>query len=122
METNFQPTGDQSNVQPSKSINEPPLSTSPASDKKIPVGLIVAVVILVFGALVVWAIFKPLLNQPQTTPSASATPSASPKVVQEKLPIAPDDSTASIGQQLDSVSVDDIDSQFKDIDSDLNKL
>ena len=48
------------------------------------------------------------------------TPSPSEQV--SPSPTPEEDSAASINQQIEDVTIEDVDSQFKDIDSDLNQL
>jgi hypothetical protein len=125
METNFQPNVEQSSSaqpQPAAPVqnvtNEP---KQPKGGKKIHTGLAIGIVVLVAVIILVAVILMAMnfLPSPIQTPVSSATPS--PSVQVQQLPTS-EDSTASIGQQIDDTTINDVDSQFKDIDADLNQL
>jgi len=126
METNIQANVEQpSNTQPQPAAppqnvaNEP---KPPKGGKKIhtglAIGIIVAVAVIVL--VVITLMGMNFLSSPSQTPVISATPS--PSIQVQQLPTSEDDSTASISQQLNDTPINDVDSQFKDIDADLNQL
>jgi len=86
------------------------------------IGIIVFVVIA--GAAVAYIMFNSESNQPQE-PAAQTPDTAVPESNQPaQLPnlSLEEDSTAAISQQLDDVTITDLDKEFKDIDDDLNQL
>ncbi len=90
------------------------------------IGIIVFLVI-VLGVVLALTVFKttpkaPPQQQAQSPQTQNAPASSFDQPAQTpKLPLE-EDSTAAISQQLDNVIVTDLDSQFKDIDADLNQL
>jgi len=126
METNIQSNNEQSpSSQPEFSSPNAGSAPPSAGSKKMSTELIIGVVVLVIviiGAIAAYAFFVSYFSQPQSEESAtSPTPSPSTQVV-EQLPTDKEDSTASIDQQINDTTIQDADSQFKDIDADLNQL
>ncbi len=126
METNFQSNNEQPiSPQPEDTAPSAGSAPQPASGKKIPTSLVVsiiAVVIVVAGVLVVMAFLKSSPNENEQ-PFVSGTPLSSDQSYQQlPTPSPEEDSTAAISQQLNDTTVEDVDSQFKEIDTDLNQL
>ncbi len=116
---NFQ----QNNVEPQIPVTEP---APPTGGKKMSSGLIiglVALVVVIIGVALAFILYKPSSKpepQSQTGPGLSA-PLPSSEVAQPAAS-PEEDSTTSINQQLNDTTVEDVDSQFKDVDTDLNQL
>lgn len=127
MDTNIQPNNNQP-LEPEPVVpspNVPAEPTPPAESKKISVGLIFGIVVIsvvIIGAAVAYILFTSSFGQPQNEESfVSVSPSPS-QVVGQELPMSEEDSTASISQELEDTTIYDIDSQFEEIDADLNQL
>ncbi len=111
-----QPVQNQQN-QESSSVNGP--ACCGGSKKSSLVGIIV--ILVVAGGVFAFIMFQ--LGQDQLQPQAqNIFIPKSNQSAQTSNPPAIEDSTAAIGQQLNDINVTDIDSQFKDIDADLNQL
>jgi cytoskeletal protein RodZ len=125
METNFQsnpeqPVPQQPEVPAQNAGNAP----QPENNKKFPMGLVIGIIaaaVIIAGILIAMTFFKSSPNETQL-PAGSGTPLPSDQSYQQ-LPSSLDmDSTAAISQQINDTVVNDVDSQFKDIDAELNQL
>lgn len=122
MEINNQLNSEQPISAQPESATTPSASQPSDSGKKIPAGLIVGIIALVAiiaGVAIAVTIFK---SSSPAQPSASATPSSIGQTVQQLPIVNGEDLTSSISQQVNGTVINDVDSQFKDIDANLNQL
>jgi len=111
-----QPVKNEKNQEPTESVGS---ACCGGSKKSSLIGIIVLLVV----AGGVFAFIMSQIGKDQFQPQTQNTLvlKSNQPVQTPKLPLE-EDSTAAISQQLDNVIVTDLDSQFKDIDADLNQL
>ncbi len=89
--------------------------------------LIIVLILIIFAIVILafWYFSKPKevpIIQPSVPVPSQPTPTQTTKPVTEQKVIPEDDSVSTINDDLQKIEISDLESEFKEIDQDLNSL
>lgn len=119
-----QPVQNQQNQEPAAS-DKHSCCDGPFKGNKISTIMGAVILVAVASVVAAFVLLKSAVDRPQASSEVTAPKKSAPqpnRQTQTSAPQTEDDTTAAISAQLDNVMVTDLDSEFKDIDADLNSL